>query len=128
MTDYNSWFKAPVRKGVLNYDNSTTTEFTNWIKSCTGKVVVTRVLIEEYLPYPTLLPVFELEEDKVAYLLTWTEPMLRGSTAFEAGAFYAPYIPLTTMGATTTDSMPLVTIKTRYNNLTTTYDPSKSTP
>lgn len=116
MTDpYDSWFKAPVRKGVLNQDNTTTIEFDNWTKSCTGKVVVTRVLIEEESPYPVLLPVFELEEDKVAYLLTWTEPLLRGISMFDAGAFYAPYIPLTTTSVATTGSTPLTTIKTRYD-------------
>ena len=103
MTDpYDSWFKAPVRKGVLNQDN-TTIEFDNWTKTCTGKVVVTRVLIEEESPYPVLLPVFELEEDKVAYLLTWTEPLLRGISMF--------YGQLSKIANKTNSSNP----KTRYD-------------
>ena len=46
MTDYNTWFKSPIRKGVLNPDDTTTPEFDNWTKSCTGKVRVTKVFIE----------------------------------------------------------------------------------
>ena len=125
MTDYNTWFKAPIRKGVLNPDDTITPEFDNWTKSCTGKVRVTKVFIEGIV-YPVLLPVFELEEDKVSYLLTWTESILRSSTAFDAAAFYAPYIPLQSISVSATGPIQLATFNTRY--FTTPHNPSKSNP
>lgn len=80
-------YSAPIRLGVVQQavglTRSFTDEFDNWAaRTLRGSVNNNS---QELF--------FEFEDDCVAYLLTWTEPVPQDNT-LDAAAFYAPYTPV----------------------------------
>ena len=96
-------FKAPLYDGVLD------DQFQDWAAACLAGTWEISLVPESYIE-------FSKQEDLAAYLLAfYHEPShifgYKGSTTFDSGAFYCPYVPLTVSNVS--DNTPPVVIKTR---------------
>lgn len=94
MTNYILWYEAPVRKKVV-ISKTLSQEFTQWADvCCSGKVVYEKYqkIDNNYWTHIGYGLFFEYEEDKISYLLTWTETE---TVFYDHSMFYCPYIPLT---------------------------------
>lgn len=105
-------YAAPIRRGVLDPGSSIwTAEFDGWIKENCRGLIVKSLLANGFIEKLE----FTRQEDQALYLLSWIDPILRGTTFVDAAIFYCPYVPLAVTAASNHDAVKPVGFGPRYD-------------